>query len=167
VTALTPRSGGPSSLVFIHGTNLTPPGTTCTLWSLRRCAVTVDFGTWAAFVLYASPTLIVALAPPGTGTVDVTVTAAGRTSATGPADRYTYISGNAARKTSVRPHANVRQGLYRNRLSYGSPVAVRAPRFKVTVVTMWRYQSSVHPIETPRRALTRSARWAQREMIWL
>jgi hypothetical protein len=116
VTALTPRSGGPSSLVFIHGTNLTPPGTTCTLWSLRRCAVTVDFGTWAAFVLYASPTLIVALAPPGTGTVDVTVTAAGRTSATGPADRYTYISGNAARKTSVRPHANVRQGLYRNRL---------------------------------------------------
>jgi hypothetical protein len=92
VTAMTPQSGGTSSLVVIHGTNLTPPGTTCTLWSFRNCAVTVDFGTRTAFVIYASPTLIVAIAPPGTGTVDVTVTAAGRTSATGPADRYTYIS---------------------------------------------------------------------------
>jgi hypothetical protein len=92
VTAMTPHSGGPSSLVFIHGTNLTPPGVTCTLWSLRRCAVTVHFGARAASVLYASPTLIVAMAPPGTGTVDVTVTAAGRTSPTGPADHYTYTS---------------------------------------------------------------------------
>jgi hypothetical protein len=90
VTKLTPNSGRPGSLVAIHGTNLTPSGMTCALWSLRRCAVTVDFGTRSAFVLYASPTLILAIAPPGTGTVDVTVTAAGRTSATGPAARYTY-----------------------------------------------------------------------------
>jgi IPT/TIG domain len=54
---------------------------------------TVDFGTTPAItVIVNSATSITAISPPGTGTVDVTVTSAGATSATSAADQFTYGS---------------------------------------------------------------------------
>ncbi len=51
----------------------------------------VDFGTYPATTFkVASTTSLMALSPAGTGTVDVTVTAAGGTSATSPYDVFTY-----------------------------------------------------------------------------
>ena len=53
----------------------------------------VDVGGVAATgVVVVSPTRVEATTPPGSGTVDVTVTAAGGTSATGPADQFTYLA---------------------------------------------------------------------------
>jgi hypothetical protein len=53
----------------------------------------VHFGSVAATnVTVLSPYAIVATAPPGTATVDVTVTTAGGTSAVSAADQYTYVS---------------------------------------------------------------------------
>ena len=51
----------------------------------------VDFGlTEATGVKFESPTRMTATAPPGSGTVDVTVTTAGGTSLTGEADHFFY-----------------------------------------------------------------------------
>jgi hypothetical protein len=51
----------------------------------------VQFGGQAATIVGSSgDTQLVALSPAGSGTVDVTVTTPGGTSATGPADKYTY-----------------------------------------------------------------------------
>jgi phospholipase C len=53
----------------------------------------VDFGPSAATsVTVNSPTSISAVAPPGTGTVDVTVTNSGGTSTPVPTDRFTYVA---------------------------------------------------------------------------
>jgi hypothetical protein len=52
---------------------------------------TVSFGpTPAGAVAYLSANQLTATVPPGSGIVDVTVTAAGQTSATSSADRFTY-----------------------------------------------------------------------------
>ena len=73
-------------LVFISGKNLAH-------------AAQVDFGTrpnWlfgspgTAF-LQLSDSIIIALVPPGSGTVNVTVTTANGTSATSSADKFTYV----------------------------------------------------------------------------
>jgi hypothetical protein len=48
-------------------------------------------GTAAASFTVNGPTSITATVPPGSGIVDVTVTNAGGTSATGPADQFTYL----------------------------------------------------------------------------
>jgi heme-binding NEAT domain protein len=54
----------------------------------------VRFGsTLASFSIVNSATSITAVSPNGTGTVDVTVTTAGGTSATSAADQFTYFSG--------------------------------------------------------------------------
>ncbi|HEY2714717.1 MAG TPA: Ig-like domain repeat protein [Solirubrobacterales bacterium] len=61
------------------------------LGSGLRGAVEVRFGSKPALEFFvASPGTIVAIAPPGSGTVDVTVTKGSTTSATGPGDRYRY-----------------------------------------------------------------------------
>jgi anti-sigma factor RsiW len=71
-----PASGG--TAVTITGTNLT--GTTAVRFgSNNATSFTVN-----------SASSITAVAPAGTGTVDVTVTTGGGTSATGEADRFTY-----------------------------------------------------------------------------
>jgi hypothetical protein len=80
VTSISPNSGptaGGTSVV-ITGTNFT--GVTA-----------VRFGSAAAssFVVN-SATSITATSPPGTGIVDITVTAAGVTSPTSPADQFTF-----------------------------------------------------------------------------
>jgi hypothetical protein len=81
VTGVAPNTGpdtGQNS-VTITGTNL-------------ASATAVNFGAIAATVISNSDTQIVATVPPGAAgqTVDVTVTTAAGTSATTPADRYTY-----------------------------------------------------------------------------
>ena len=84
VTGVSPDAGPSSgdSSVTITGTNLS--GVTA-----------INFGLNNPVDTYAvtSPTSIIATSPPGTGTVDVTVTTPGGTSATSTADQYTYISG--------------------------------------------------------------------------
>src|SRR5207248_8334960 len=72
-----PTAGGTS--VTITGTNLTG-------------ATAVNFGANAATGFTVnSATQITATAPAGTGTVDITVTTAGGTSATNAADHYTFV----------------------------------------------------------------------------
>jgi len=80
VTGVTPNDGLLAGLnvVSISGTNLS-----------RASAVRFGSRSAIGFVAF-SPNTIVALTPPGTGTVDVTVTTAGGTSAIGAADWFTY-----------------------------------------------------------------------------
>jgi hypothetical protein len=81
ISSISPSSG-PSSggtVITIAGTNLT--------------GATVSFGgTSAGAGSNNTGTQLSATSPPGTGTVDVTVTTAGGTSATSAADRFTYVA---------------------------------------------------------------------------
>jgi hypothetical protein len=103
VTGVSPVAGplAGNTSVTITGTALTG-------------ASAVSFGAKAALSFSVNPagTAITASSPPGTGTVDVTVTTIGGTSATGPADRFAYLptpsvskvapsSGPAAGSTAV------------------------------------------------------------------
>jgi hypothetical protein len=82
VTSINPTLG-----IGTGGTAITINGTSFT------AASTVKFGsTPATSVTYLSPTTLTAVAPAGTGTVDVTVTTVGGTSATSAADRFSYIA---------------------------------------------------------------------------
>ncbi|MBP0454452.1 IPT/TIG domain-containing protein [Kitasatospora sp. RG8] len=80
VTNLTTRSGPAAggTQLYVQGSNLT--------------SGTVAFGGVPAGHVSCGPTFCSATAPAGTGTVDVTVTTAGGTSAVGTADRYTYTA---------------------------------------------------------------------------
>ncbi len=80
VTNVNPNTGPPGggTTVVITGTNF-------------FIVTAVNFGSNpAGSFTVNSPTQITATAPAGTGTVDITVTAAGGTSATNAADRFTY-----------------------------------------------------------------------------
>jgi hypothetical protein len=89
-----PASGGTS--VSITGTNFSG-------------ATVVRFGGNAAGSFTVnSATQITATSPAGTGTVDVTVSTAGGTSATGSADQFTYTS--APTVTNVNPNAGSPSG---------------------------------------------------------
>jgi hypothetical protein len=82
VTSVTPASGPEAgeTPVVIEGANFTG-------------ASSVHFGSSAAkSFTVVSATQISAVSPAGTGTVDVTVTTTGGTSATGSADRFTYLA---------------------------------------------------------------------------
>jgi hypothetical protein len=68
------------------GTNVTISGTNLT------GAIEVHFGTAAASSFICTATSCMATAPPGTGTVDVTVTTPGGTSAAVAADKFTYVA---------------------------------------------------------------------------
>ena len=82
VTGISP-SEGPAS----GGTSVTITG------SNFASGATVDFGTNAAMnVTVNSSTSLTATAPAGSGTVDVTVTTVGGTSATGSAERFIYLT---------------------------------------------------------------------------
>jgi hypothetical protein len=81
VTALNPSSGFATTSVVVVGTNFTG-------------ASAVSFGgTPAAGFTVNSDTSITAIAPAGTGPVDVTVTTTGGSSATTTADQFTYLTG--------------------------------------------------------------------------
>lgn len=80
VTAISPASGPTSggTKVLITGSGFTG-------------ATAVDFGGVSAVIMMVdSDTEITATSPPGTGTVDVTVVTPSGTSATGPADQFSY-----------------------------------------------------------------------------
>jgi alpha-tubulin suppressor-like RCC1 family protein len=81
-----PQAGGTS--VTIIGTNLAE-------------ATAVRFGSTTASFTVNSGSSITAIAPPGSGTVDVTVTAPAGTSSTNPADRFSYVP--APTITSLKP----------------------------------------------------------------
>jgi FG-GAP-like repeat/IPT/TIG domain len=80
VTSVPPIVRSEGGTVFIAGTNFT--GAT----AVKFC------GTDALSFVVDSATLITATAPPGSGTVDVTVTTPGGTSASTAADRVTYTA---------------------------------------------------------------------------
>ena len=82
ITSIAPSSGLPAggTKVTITGTNLTS-------------ATAVDFGTAAATISSnTAGKIIIDASPPGTGTVDITVTTAAGTSAIVPADEFTYVN---------------------------------------------------------------------------
>src|SRR6185437_13189904 len=82
VTSISPTAGPTAS-----GTSITITGTNLT------GASAVKFGSATATITANSATQITATAPAGAaGTVDVTVTTAGGTSATNAADQYTYVN---------------------------------------------------------------------------
>lgn len=93
VTSVTPTAGptGGSTTVIITGSGFAAaPGTGA-----------VMFGATPASYAINSATQITATAPAGSGTVDVTVTTPGGTSATSTADQFTYVP--APTITSVGP----------------------------------------------------------------
>ena len=82
ISGISPVAGplGGGTTVTIIGTNLAN-------------ATTVNFGNNAATIIGDSATQIIATDPAGgAGAVDVTVTTAGGTSTTSPADQFTYVS---------------------------------------------------------------------------
>lgn len=81
VTGISPTGG-----TAVGGTSVTITG------SGFSGATTVDFGGVSAALTVNSDTEITATSPPGTGTVDITVITPSGTSATGPADQFTYVS---------------------------------------------------------------------------
>jgi hypothetical protein len=83
-------SVSPASGPLTGGTQVTITGT-----DLTR-ATAVRFGTAPAKIKSKSDTSIVVISPKGAaGTVDVTVTSAGGTSAISPADQFTYVAARA------------------------------------------------------------------------
>ncbi len=85
VTAISPSTGPATG-----GTSVTITGANFT------GATAVKFGSTSATSLTVnSATQITAVAPAGAGTVDITVTAPGGTSATATADQFTYVSAPA------------------------------------------------------------------------
>ena len=85
VTSIAPSAGpvAGGTKVAISGTNL-------------AAATAVKFGSSSASITSGSDTLIIALSPAGTSTVDVTVTTADGTSATVAGDQFTYLQTPAA-----------------------------------------------------------------------
>jgi autotransporter-associated beta strand protein len=87
ITGISPSWGNTSGgdIVTITGANL-------------EDAAAVDFGASAGTVIYDSATLIEAFSPAGaTGPIDVRVIAPGGTSATSPADQFTYVGAPLAK----------------------------------------------------------------------
>jgi hypothetical protein len=81
VTSVSPTSGILGTLVTIHGTGFTSTGSR------------VQFGTaYSPSVSYVSSTKLTATAPAGSGTINVTVTTSGGTSARSSADHFTYLA---------------------------------------------------------------------------
>jgi alpha-tubulin suppressor-like RCC1 family protein len=92
VTALSPSSGAASggTEVTITGTNL-------------GSASAVHFGAGAASSFTVlSPSTVTAIAPAGTGTVDVTVTTAAGTTPASPSSRFTYLARPTISKLSAK-----------------------------------------------------------------
>jgi hypothetical protein len=122
VTNVSPNAGpaGGGSVVDIEGRGL-------------GRATGVHFGTIAAASFTVlSPYAIAATAPPGSGTVDVTVTGAGGTSTTSSSDRYQYLSApsspNAPAVSALSPSSGPIWG--------GATVKITGARFTgVTSVT--------------------------------
>jgi glucose/arabinose dehydrogenase len=100
VTAISPTAGPPGG-----GTVVTITGTG---FSTTSGATTVRFGAASASgVSCSSPTSCVATSPSGSGTVDVTVSVGGLTSATSVADKFTYATNSPPAPNITRPLATL------------------------------------------------------------
>jgi hypothetical protein len=100
ITGISPGSGPTAA-----GTQVTITGTSLS------SATAVKFGSKAGTIVSNTDTQIVTTAPAGSaGTVDVTVTTGGGTSATGAADRFTYVAAPAPVVTGITPAFGTDQG---------------------------------------------------------
>jgi CSLREA domain-containing protein len=100
VTAVSPSDGATTG-----GASITITGTHFT------GATAVEFGaTPATSFTINSATSITATSPAGTGTVDITVTATGGTSATSAADQFTYVVPLATALSTTTPSVNYAYG---------------------------------------------------------
>jgi hypothetical protein len=109
VTGVSPSDGpeGGGTNVSISGTDLSG-------------ATAVKFGTTdASSFTVQSSSSITAIAPSGTGDVDVTVTTLGGTSSTGPADEFDYLAPPTV--TNVNPMSGLAEG--------GTPVKLTGTNF--------------------------------------
>ncbi len=131
VSSVTPNSGamGGGTSVTIAGTNFT-------------AATAVKFGaTNAASFTVNSATSITATAPAGSaGTVDVTVTTSGGTSATGSGDQYTYVA--APTVSSVSPGFGAVAGGTSVTITGNNFSATTAVKFGATNATAYTVNSA-------------------------
>jgi hypothetical protein len=113
VTSAVPNHGSPAG-----GTSVTVTGT-------NFMAVTaVMFGATAATAYtVGSSTQITATSPPGTGTVDVTVTTASGTSSTSATDQFTFVPGSGV-YTALSPHRLLDTRTNQGTLGPGSSVTI-------------------------------------------
>ncbi|MGD0880213.1 MAG: IPT/TIG domain-containing protein [Acidimicrobiales bacterium] len=129
VTSIAPDHGpvAGGTLVEIRGTNL--GGVTGVL-----------FGTTpSASVIPGSQREISAYSPPGVGTVDITVTTGSVTSATVPADEFTYVTTPSIQ--SVRPRAGTTLGGNRVTIAGSGFIGATAVSFGSVAATSFTVQS--------------------------
>ncbi len=91
VTSLSETSGSINDTITINGIGLAPA---------TGNATAIHFGSYAATSFNCSPSECSVLVPPGSGTVDVTVTNGSTTTSLWPADKFTYT---AVSITSISP----------------------------------------------------------------
>ena len=132
LAAIDPLAGPPGSLVTLLGTGLTG-------------ATAVHFGAAAASFTVNNATTITAVAPAGSGTVDVTVTTPGGTTATGSDDtQFTYIAGP--------PPGSVPSPVAGGWQLNGSSQLVTTaspPNLQLTDATNWQTGSAFWPTPVP------------------
>ena len=101
----------------------------------------VTFGTTAATsVSFVSPTSITAVAPAGTGTVDVKVTTPNGTSATSSSDQFTYTPGPSV--TAVSPNSGVVTGGTTVNITGTNFTGATAVKFGSTAATSFTLNSA-------------------------
>ena len=99
-------------------------------------ATAVDFGTTPVTdINVLNDTTITANSPAGTGTVNVTVTAPGGTSATSSADQFTYTAAIAPTVTSISPNTNIGLGTISIMITGTSFIGATAVDFGTTPST--------------------------------
>ncbi len=128
VTEVSPNRGAEAggTSVTITGTNLGE-------------ATSVKFGSSVASVTADSESSITALAPAGSGTVDVAVSTAGGTSATGAADNFIYVPPPSV--TNVSPNAGPLGGGTSVTITGSNFNEVTAVEFGAKSVTSFRVNS--------------------------
>ncbi len=99
VTSITPSSGPTAggTLVTITGTGFIP-------------GLDVHFGSTPASYTLVDDKTIAAASPPGSGTVDITVTTAAGTSPVTTADQFTYVAAAAPAVSSITPNHGPQAG---------------------------------------------------------
>ena len=128
VTKVTPASGSGGTSVTVTGTGFTG-------------ATAVDFGTATATRFTVdSATKLTTTAPAGSGTVDVTVTTPGGSSATTSADRFRYVTGPAV--TSLSPNEGPAAGGNRVTITGTSLTGASAVHFGATAASAFTVMSA-------------------------
>ncbi len=132
VTAVSPKEGSTAG-----GTKVTITGT-----ELEEGVVRFGSGAPATQVkVSANGTILEAVSPPGAaGTVDVTVTTPAGTSATSPADKFTYLGPPTV--TGVSPTSGARRSLV-NVTGTGFALGTSATTFKFVTTTGRRHKAKL------------------------